>query len=260
MSASNRTSRVRPDLGIKPGAGVNPPAFGGGLGNSQHPRGFLNGHPDEITQLHQFGLFLVQRSQFVERLINGQHLVVGCGRGDFEMLDIERGLTGTVTQGLLATGVFDENTAHGFSGCAEEMRAAVPGLVLAAPEPQPGFMHQRRGLQRLARGFMGHFASGELAQFIIDQRQQLARSFGIALLHGVEDAGNVTHLPFAFDGGIPKMSPAASCSRECAMIPSFQSIRPGCASFNSAILMPSARVARAELVWPDWYSAMAWVA
>src|SRR2546426_3075144 len=69
-------SSARPDFGIKPGASVNPPAFGGGLRNSQHTGGFLDGHPDEITQLHQFRLILIQSSQFVERLVNGQHLVV----------------------------------------------------------------------------------------------------------------------------------------------------------------------------------------
>jgi hypothetical protein len=42
-------------------------------------------------------------------------------------------------------------------------------------------MHQGSRLERLADGFFGHFADGEAAQFVVDQRQQL---FGRVLVAG----------------------------------------------------------------------------
>src|SRR5262249_38998157 len=39
----------------------------------------------------------------------------------------------------------------------------------------------------------GQFLGGQLAQFVIDQRQKLVGGLGIALLDGLEDAGDVVH-------------------------------------------------------------------
>ena len=53
-------------------------------------------------------------------------------------------------------------------------------LCLLARQPQPCLMHQRRGLKRLAGFLIGHADNGQLAQLLIDQRQQLIRGLRIA--------------------------------------------------------------------------------
>ena len=54
-------------------------------------------------------------------------------------------------------------------------------------------MNQGGGLQRLARRVQRHFVCRQLAQFLVNERQQFGGGFGIALLNAVKDASYVTH-------------------------------------------------------------------
>jgi hypothetical protein len=45
----------------------------------------------------------------------------------------------------------------------------------------------------LSRLLLGKFLGRQLAQLVIDQRQQLAAGVGIALLDGRQDARHITH-------------------------------------------------------------------
>jgi hypothetical protein len=56
-------------------------------------------------------------------------------------------------------------------------------------------MHQRGGIQRLPWLLPGELLRGELAQLVVDQRQQLVGGVRIALVDGLEDAGDVGHDP-----------------------------------------------------------------
>jgi len=60
-----------------------------------------------------------------------------------------------------------------------------------ANQAQPGLMHQRGGLQSVVGRFPCHSGRGELAQFAINQRQQFVGGFGVAMLDGFKNAGNV---------------------------------------------------------------------
>jgi hypothetical protein len=65
----------------------------------------------------------------------------------------------------------------------EEVAAMVPGMVRRlADQPQVGFMYQGGGLKRLPRLFLGQPCGGQLAQFVVDQRQQFLRCLRIAAL------------------------------------------------------------------------------
>jgi hypothetical protein len=54
-------------------------------------------------------------------------------------------------------------------------------------------MHQGRGLQSLPRLLLGQPLGRELAQLIINQRQQLLCGVRIALLDGGQNTGDVAH-------------------------------------------------------------------
>jgi len=75
-----------------------------------------------------------------------------------------------VARRVPAAGAINEDAAHGFGGGGEEVRAAIPFLIFAASQPQPGFVNQRGGLQGLAWRFAGHFVRGQPFQFVIDKR------------------------------------------------------------------------------------------
>src|SRR5262249_48185683 len=83
---------------------------------------------------------------------------------------------------------------HGLGGGGEEVPAAVPvpGL-LPARQPQVRLVHQRGRLQGLAGLFVGQFLGRELAQLVVDQRQELLRGRGVALLDGAQDTRDVAH-------------------------------------------------------------------
>ena len=95
--------------------------------------------------------------------------------------------------GLLARPIH-ENAAHGFGSGPEEVAPSAPGHMLLRPhQAQPGFMNQRGGLQRLARLLLGHLRGRQLAQFLINQREQLISSLAIARINGMEQLGDVGH-------------------------------------------------------------------
>ena len=89
--------------------------------------------------------------------------------------------------GLLA-GVVDEDAADGGGGGAEEVGAVLPGGLVGAHQADVGLVDQGGGLQRLPRPFLGELLSGQLAQLVVDQWQQLPRGAGVALLEGGQDA------------------------------------------------------------------------
>src|SRR5262249_19041410 len=92
-----------------------------------------------------------------------------------------------------------EDAAHGLGSGGEEVATTVPGLfagvgrILACHQSQVSLVYQRRGLQRLTRGFVGQPLRGQPAQLIVHQWQQPIGSLGIALLDIVQDAGDLVH-------------------------------------------------------------------
>ena len=62
---------------------------------------------------------------------------------------------------------------------------------LAADQPQVGLVDQGGGLERLAGLLLGQLLGRQLAQLVVDQRQELLGRLRVALLDGREDAGHV---------------------------------------------------------------------
>src|SRR5262249_28510735 len=60
-------------------------------------------------------------------------------------------------------------------------------------QPQVRLVHQRGRLQGLAGLFVGQLVGRELAQLVVDQRQELRGGLRVALLDGGQDAGDVAH-------------------------------------------------------------------
>jgi hypothetical protein len=56
-----------------------------------------------------------------------------------------------------------------------------------------GLVHLRRGVQRLAGPLLRQLLGGEFAQLVVDQRQQLLPSFGVAGLDGGQYQRDVGH-------------------------------------------------------------------
>ena len=89
----------------------------------------------------------------------------------------------------LAAGAFDEDAPHGLGRGGEEVAAAVPVLgPVPTDQPQVGLVDQGRGLEGLAGLLLGQPRRGELAQLVVDERQQLGGGVRVAGRGGVENA------------------------------------------------------------------------
>ena len=77
----------------------------------------------------------------------------------------------TVFEPLLAAGVLDQDPSHRLGGGGEEV--PLTGKRLAVPhQAKVGLMNKRRGRERLTGPFEGQPLRGELAELVVDQRQQ----------------------------------------------------------------------------------------
>jgi hypothetical protein len=92
-----------------------------------------------------------------------------------------------------AAGALHKNPSHGFRGGNEEMSAAVPTLGFISNQPEVRLVNQGGRLEGLAWWFVGQLLSGKQTQLLIDQGQELVRSFRVPLLNGVQDACDITH-------------------------------------------------------------------
>jgi hypothetical protein len=95
-----------------------------------------------------------------------------------------------------------QDSPHGFRCRGEEMPAigksflptAVGGVSLTTLyKPQIGFVHERRGIQRVARCFAGHVASRQLAQLVVNQRQKLCSGVRVAGVEGAKNSREIRH-------------------------------------------------------------------
>jgi hypothetical protein len=72
--------------------------------------------------------------------------------------------------------------------------SAVPLLgPLRIDKSEVGFVDQGRGLERLAGLFVGQFLRRQLAQLVVNQRQELLGGVRVAGVDGGQDTRNVGH-------------------------------------------------------------------
>ena len=77
----------------------------------------------------------------------------------------------TALGGVPGAGAFDEDLSHQPRRDAEKV-GAVAGGCGAAAQPEPGFVHQRGGVECLARPLPPHLRARDSSQLVIDEWQQ----------------------------------------------------------------------------------------
>ena len=82
---------------------------------------------------------------------------------------------------------------HRFGRRAEKVGAILPGAVAIADHAQPGFVNEGGGLEGVGGAFLRHARHGELAQFVVNERQKLFRSLAITMADGLQDLGQLVH-------------------------------------------------------------------
>jgi hypothetical protein len=87
----------------------------------------------------------------------------------------------------------NQNAAHRFGSSADEVPSIGPLLFGRSTQSQPCLMNQCSRLKRLAGLFMGHLASRQAPQLVINERQQLFCGVRVALLNAVQNACDFAH-------------------------------------------------------------------
>ena len=158
-----------PNLPVEPGAGVGPVILGRAGGNAEHYRRFIIGHTDEVTELHQFRLGFVLGGELVERLADGEELIVVSFRREVNCFNVHALLISAVTRGAFAAGAVNQNATHRLGGGGKEVGAVLKFcLSVIANKSEPGLVDERGGLQSLARGFVRHPVGRQAAQFFVN--------------------------------------------------------------------------------------------
>jgi hypothetical protein len=94
--------------------------------------------------------------------------------------------------------VIQQDAAHRLCGNSEEMRPILPFHVMLSDEVEVSFVYQRGGLEGMIGPFPAQAGRCQVAEFGIDQRDQLIRSVRIAQAELGKKLGDISggHLPY----------------------------------------------------------------
>ena len=152
--------------------------------------------PAKYRSLTSSAVGRVLGGQPVEGLVEGEQVVVRvAGRPATASSRSTRRRPPPCLTRPLAAGGLDEDAAHGLGGGGEEVAAAVPaGWPASAPTSRRYASWTRAVAWRVWPGLLGgQPGGGELAQLVVDEREQLGGGLRVAGRGGVEEAGDVGH-------------------------------------------------------------------
>ena len=140
-------------LAFQPGLGIGPVGLGGGLRDAQQLGRLRQGEAGEVAEGDKSCPAGGRDFEAVEGFVQGKH-VGRVRRGADGWLVVVEGVLlklPAVAQPALATGLLDEDAAHGLGGGGEEVPATAPARWLIAPDQtEVGLVDQSGRLKRLA--------------------------------------------------------------------------------------------------------------
>src|SRR5262245_20636405 len=185
------------DLAPEPGPGVAPQPVRAGPGHAEGLGGVLDRQPGEEVQLHDAGGLGVLGGEPGQGLVEGEDLLGRRADRDVLVVELDPLSVSAVPEAALAAGGFDEAAAHGLGGGGEELAPAGPPGPLRRPglagEPQVRLVDQRGRLEGLARALAGQAVGGQPAQFVVDERKEVAGGLAVPGRGGIEQLGQVRH-------------------------------------------------------------------
>src|SRR5262249_46372830 len=172
------------DLAEQPCTREGPPALRGCRRDRQGLGRRFDGQAGEEAEFDQLGLLGILGGQPGQRFIQGEQLLRRGLVGEIEPFEADAHSFAGVLDRPLPPGVLDQDPAHGRGGRAEKMAATVPAERRGTSPHQPHvrLVNQRGRLERLPGLLLGQLLSGQLAQLVVDQGQELLGRPGVALL------------------------------------------------------------------------------
>ena len=116
------------------------------LGQPEDRRGLVHRQAGEVAQQDDLGLERVARFEFLERLVDREHVVRGRLEDGARLVQLLALPAAALLRPGLAARLFDQDVAHGSRGGEEEVLPAFPGHVAFAGDAQVDLVDQRRRL------------------------------------------------------------------------------------------------------------------
>ena len=113
------------------------------LGNAHYFGHLLVRKPGKEAQLHDLRLRCIVSCQMIQRLIEGQQLLVIDAGREIQAVEIYPLRTSPVAEIILAPGIIDEDAAHGLGGSGEKVSAIIPRGSIVTAQSEPGIVDQR---------------------------------------------------------------------------------------------------------------------
>ena len=168
-------------------------------GHAEGFPGLVHGQTREVTQLDEPCGRPILAPQLGEAVVEGQELVRRGLRSQINGIDVESLAAPASLLGEFFPCAIDQDAAHRLSSGGEKVPPAVPALLMAPSriatrqKARIRLMDQCCRLERLPGLLLSELLSGQPAQLVIDQRQELLGGTGLALPNGGQDAGDFSH-------------------------------------------------------------------
>src|SRR5262245_23970779 len=183
------------EMTVQPRTGISPGVVSGSDRNVERLGDFLHRQADEETQFHQVGRHGIDGREVVQDVVDRQRFLDIAERRDAGFLQFVPTVLAAALRRMPSPGLIDEDAAHGLGSGGEEVAAAIPPLhLLGVHQPQIGLVDQSGRLDGLAWFLLGQLLGRQLAQLIVDERQELLGGAGVALLDGGQDLGDFAHV------------------------------------------------------------------
>ena len=109
---------------------------------------------------------------FSQGFIHGQQILIPLGRQGQPFGQADAVAAAAVPQAIAAPRMVHQDPPHRLGTDGEEVRAAVPLDPRLVDELQVGLVHQGRRLQRVPRPFSLQVHAGQLAEVVVQKREQ----------------------------------------------------------------------------------------
>jgi hypothetical protein len=167
---------------MQPSFGGAPFALNRNRGQLQNLSNLLNRKPSEKLKLNDLAFSGVERSQPIERLVEGNEFrrALLIYQGCFIELNVlrSRAAFGKVSPAR----VIDQDVAHYLRSHRKEVRPIIPCSVLPTYQPQIRFIYQSGSLQSVSRILSAHVLPRDPVQFGVNELRELIERLSVAFL------------------------------------------------------------------------------
>ena len=138
--------------------------------------GLFHGHPAVEAAFDDARLALAQRAESHQRVVQCEKLVAaGLGDRPHVVFQGQRHVTAAALLPPARDRVINQDAAHRLRGHRQVVRPVVPFDPIELAELEPRFVHERRRAQGVSGALVAQLASGDPAQLLVHERNQLSR-------------------------------------------------------------------------------------